>query len=94
MYISMKVNTAISLILLGLALMIIVLIPENHKFRIFSAVLSSVVVIVATLTLLEYILNLNLHIDEFFFKDVITDKTIFPGRMAFNTGICFILDGL
>ena len=90
--VTMKVNTALCFILLGGALWFSQ--PERRN-RIFSAavrVLCFFVITIAGLTIVEYIYNINLGIDELFLKD---DSgallTIYPGRMPIGNSICFFL---
>ncbi len=81
----MQYNTAFSFILLGLSLLLISASLPN-----LSITCSVIVGIISFFTLLEYILNINLGIDEFLFKHYITIPTPYPGRMATNTAFCFL----
>ena len=91
-YISMKANTAISFILLGGAL----LIARNGRFSLFKKIIVisaiSIVLFVSIISVFEYLFSWNSGIDELLFKDIPANGvTIYPGRPAFNTCICFIL---
>lgn len=79
-YISMKVNTALSFLFLGIAFLLMILTPDKPGIRIIPASLSMIVIIIALISLLEYILDRNVGIDEVLFRDIISDKTLFPGR--------------
>ncbi|TNE28836.1 MAG: PAS domain S-box protein [Alphaproteobacteria bacterium] len=48
----------------------------------------------SSLTMSQYILNINLGIDTLFVETDIMTKTSHPGRMAPNTALCFALAGL
>jgi PAS domain S-box-containing protein len=93
--ISIKFNTALCLILLGSALLLEELwLGKKYILMIISSI-SLIVIILSTLTLLEYFFRWDAGIDNLVFKDNAGDNlTIFPGRMAFGTCISFILLGL
>lgn len=91
---SMRANTAVCLILLA-CMLIIKEFSSKHKmagilFRIIILIISSFCII----TLFEYLFNWNSGIDELLFSDSkIEGYTLFPGRLSFNTAICFLLLG-
>jgi len=91
-WISMKVNTALCFLLLGVGLLFI----NNNKPKLFlSRWCAMIVIALAVLTLLEYILGTNFGIDELIFKDEPNAVgTIYPGRMANNTAFCFLFLGI
>ena len=91
-FITMKANTALSLILLSLS-GIFLLKEEFSNKKIFGIILSFVVVIFAVLTISQYLFKINLNIDEFFFWDTDGGKKWPPGRFAPITGISFIFLG-
>ncbi|MDX9907738.1 MAG: PAS domain-containing protein [Bacteroidales bacterium] len=91
-FVSMKPNTAVSFILLGISLIILNL-QTWAWTKALVRVLATFVLIISCLTMAEYILNVNLGIDELLFKDFTANTaTFFPGRIALNTcmGLLFI----
>ncbi|MBL0882550.1 MAG: PAS domain-containing sensor histidine kinase [Chitinophagaceae bacterium] len=91
-YATMKVNTAILFILSSLELYRTLL----RKWVILRGVLCFIITVVGFATLLEYELQLNFAIDEFFVKDFLFNATVdsFPGRMAKGTAFSFFLLGI
>lgn len=87
---TMKVNTAILFILSGFG--VLTILNQSHLARVVNAVLASAIVFVAFITLMQYILGMNIGIDNVFFTD--KHSAIYPGRMATSTAFCFILIGL
>jgi len=85
----MQYNTALGFILCGTGLTAL-------SFRRFTlaSVVGSLVVLIGSLTLVEYVFDINLFIDELFMKHDVTVKTSHPGRMAPNTAACFALMGV
>jgi|GEM_PF-4081781 len=85
-FVPMQFNTALLFILTSLACVF------QLKQRVDAAgVVASLVVCFAGVTLFQYIADINLGLDELFFKSTITGCTSHPGRMAPNTAVCFIL---
>lgn len=58
-----------------------------------SAICGLAVLSIAFLTLLEYMLGINIGLDQFFIEHYISTKTSHVGRMAPNTALCFLLTG-
>lgn len=91
-YISMKANTAICFVILGC---VILLLKKTNKSRftiIFARILLAIVASICLITFFEYLVQWNSGIDEVLFKDYSSNnRTLYPGRMAFNTCICFLL---
>lgn len=85
----MQFNTALSLALCGSGLLALV----GQCTRWASAV-GSLLVLIAGITLSQYITGVDIGIDELFVDHFITVNTTFPGRMAPNTALCFILFGI
>ena len=90
---SMKVNTALGLVCLGVALWV----GNRHEVRgarhvaLTSAVLAN---LIGTLTTLEYVTKRDFRIDELLVRDYArTVSTTSPGRMAVTTAISFALLG-
>lgn len=91
----MKANTAICFILAGLAQWLLqrqpdqVLEKSKHKWGLYFSVIFGAI---GFLTLIEYYFQVNLGIDQL----VLTDKVraipdLYPGRMAPNTALAFLL---
>ncbi len=86
-WVTMKANTAVCFALAGVALW-------------FSAVprlrgpAAALVVLIAALTLAQYIFGADVRIDQLLFKEVAPIQTSNPGRMAPATALNFILIGL
>ncbi len=92
--ISMKSNTALCFILIGVALFLLnqkrISTRTLHIVRICAVIIS----IIGLLTIIEYLFNINLGIDQLLFKEAVdTVLTINPGRMAVTTAINFLLIG-
>lgn len=92
--VTMKANTALCFVLLGLAVAILAK-STRPAWRRLARVLAGVVVAVAALSLIEYVFNVNLHIDQLLFaEDSSPIGTSNPGRMAVNTAVVFVALGL
>lgn len=85
----MQLNTALCFFFCGIGLLF-------HKYRRFplSEICAGVVITIATMTILEYVLDMNLGIDEFFMNSPIHTKVSHSGRMAPNTALSFLISGL
>jgi hypothetical protein len=95
--ITMKPNTAIGFLLLGISLVLVRLdvleFPQGWRFWIQQGC-ASVVALMGILTLLEFIFDWNLGIDQLFFGDALSLLgTSNPVRMAPQTALCFTLSG-
>lgn len=93
-FIAMKFNPALCFVLFGSAL----LFTQYKKHRLSTPlffILSILGTLIGTITLCQDLFHFNASIDQFF----ITDKTpvipnfMFPGRMAFNSSLSFMLLG-
>ncbi len=93
---TMKANTALCFILTGLSLFLLVPGPLESGWKKWtSTACASGVVLLSTLTLLQYLLGWDLHIDQALASDVpMSPATSHPGRMAPNTALCFLLCGV
>ncbi|MGE5659305.1 MAG: methyl-accepting chemotaxis protein [Actinomycetota bacterium] len=90
--VSMKANTAIGFILSGLCLWICGKRHRTSQFR--PLCLALLVILIGLLTLTQYSFNLNLGIDQLFFKEPANAiATAYPGRMAPNTALNFLFLG-
>ena len=88
-FVPMQYNTALGFILCGGGLLFSAFGQQR-----WAAVSGSVASIIGMLTLVEYLGDFNLGIDELFMEHDITIETSQPGRMAPNTAVCFVLVGL
>ena len=89
-FVSMKFNTAIAFVILGVSFVFFV----DKNFTI-TRIGGSLVSLIGLLTSIEYIFGIQLGIDEFIIKDVPSAVlTAVPGRMAIATAINFVLLGL
>lgn len=93
----MQYNTALGFLLSGIGLFKL---TTNHRWQpngvidIVGFMCGLSVMLIGGLSLLQYIINADLAIDQLFMDAYITVKTSHPGRMAPNTGLCFVLTGL
>ena len=82
-------NSALCFILIGVGILALI-----YKLKYIPQIISITVLILSSMVLAEHIFSLNLHIDELFFSHYDTQHNSFPGRMAPNTAVCFILSAL
>jgi hypothetical protein len=93
--VSMKANTAVSLLVLGAALFLLNERYCNTARQRTSLLLALTVAGLAGLTLLQYILSLDFGIDQLLFRDdTRATATSHPGRMAPVTAVCLLLTSL
>lgn len=85
-FVPMQFNTALCFFLSSLATLFF---SFNKKTASLTA--SILAFLLSSLTLLQYIVKSNFGIDELFFDHYITVKSFYPGRMAPNTALCFML---
>lgn len=92
--VTMKANTALTFVVTGLSLFAVLRLPDSLASRIavggaiFSLLLSAAVTS-------QYIHGRDLGIDLFlFYEPPATTGTAFAGRMAVNTGVCFVVVSL
>ena len=88
-FVPMQYNTALGFVLSGAALLLLIL--ERGRA---AVVVGALAALIGALTLVEYVAQVDLRIDEFFMVHDITTATSHPGRMAPNTAMCFLLVGL
>ena len=84
---SMKMNTAVCLLLCGVVALFHIDGAEKH-FNIIIP-LNLIALVLSALTLFEYMFNVNLRIDEFLVKESAADAM--PGRMAITSASCLVL---
>ncbi len=87
-FVPMQYNTALGFLIGGLGLLATVYVRPR-----LIAACGATIGAVGLLTLIEYILGIDLGIDEFLMEHYITVETSHPGRMAPNTALCFVLTG-
>ena len=88
-FVPMQYNTAIGFLLCGIGLGLIA-----WRLRKASLFVGIAIAAIGVSTLLQYILGLELGIDELLMEAYITVKSSNPGRMAPNTALCFTLFGI
>jgi PAS domain S-box-containing protein len=92
--ISMKANTAICFALAGCSLMLQASEPVPSPRLRLARIMAIVIVIAGGLTLAEYVLGLDLGLDELLFRESSKEPGIaFPGRMSLATSLNFVLIG-
>lgn len=96
--VAMKANTALSFILAGMSLWLLSTKRQSKSDsakRYISLVCTCTVILVGALTLSEYLFGWDLGIDQLLFPgEPIGVGTLAPGRMAWNTALCFLSVGL
>ena len=90
--ITMKPNTAIGFLFLGLALFLLTQSKKTRGSQLWCAASAALVSLVGLFTLAEYVFHANLGIDQLMFKDVV--QLPYPGRMAHITAFNFFIAGL
>ena len=88
-YAPMQYNAALNFVLCGTGLLAL-----TCGWPRIAATCGAVAAVIGLLTLSEYLLGINLEIDQLFVKAYITVQTSHPGRMAPNSAVCFMLAGL
>jgi signal transduction histidine kinase/ActR/RegA family two-component response regulator len=86
---SMKFNTAASFVLLGMSL-----VAGAYAWRRLALASALTVSLVAAATIVQYVLQIDLGIDNLIFRDRWTPVEHQPGRMAVNTSICLLALGI
>ncbi|MBZ0290590.1 MAG: PAS domain-containing sensor histidine kinase [Anaerolineae bacterium] len=92
--VEMKANAALGFVAAGAALYLMQPDGNNNRRVKASRALSLAVLLLGGLTLAEYLLGVNLGIDELLFDDTLTNPLAFPGRMATPTALNFFLIGM
>ena len=88
-FVAMVYNTALGFVLSGAGLL--ALLNGNRRLVVLCA---GIITAGGLLTLVQYLFDVNLGIDQFLIEHYIHVKTPDPGRMAPNTALCFTLAGL
>jgi len=90
---TMKANTALAFGLIGISLLLASSNHENLWVRIVSNACAALAILIAVLTLSEYVFGVDLGIDQLLFKDTSIPETLYPGRMAAVTALNLSLLG-
>jgi PAS domain S-box-containing protein len=90
-YVSMKANVAVAFILAGICLLLFHSPRQSFFNRSVFSLGASLITAAGIFTLLEYFSSWNFGVDEFLFNEPVgAVGTYYPGRMAFNTSLCFL----
>ena len=90
--ITMKPNTAIGFLCAGLSLLLLTSTSGSERSRMAAAVPAIIVIALGLCTLIEYLLHVNLGVDQLLYLDRF--QFPYPGRMAHITAVNFFLAGL
>ena len=88
--VTMKANTSILFVLLGVSLMLHVMRPH---WEVGARILAGFVVVIAAMTGIQDLLKNDLGIDQFLFQEQHSTHGS-PGRMAPTAALCFVLNGI
>ncbi len=88
-FVPMQFNTALGFLLSGLGLLVV----TRERHGVAGLVIGISVMSIGALSLVEYVLGVDLGIDQLLMQHYITVETSHPGRMAPNTALCFVLVG-
>lgn len=91
-YISMKANTAVAFACAGISVLLILHPPRSRSLRYVAAFFALIVFGIGCFTLGEYLLHIDLKIDELLFRDYVQNP--YPGRLAPITAVNFCSAGL
>lgn len=87
---TMKFNTALLFLFSGIGLLSVV--KKDRILNSLGTFLGWLIILIGFGSFLEYLLSVNLFIDNLFIQDPYS--TSFPGRMARTTGLCFASFGI
>ena len=90
---TMKANTAMGFVLAGATLTLPTVGRVAGIGQVASLACSLVVTLLGLLTLFEYALRIDLHIDQLLFVESAPAATAYPGRMALATALNFVMLG-
>ncbi|MBF0319425.1 MAG: PAS domain S-box protein [Nitrospirae bacterium] len=91
--IEMKANAALAFVLAGISLWFLQTKRISIRTQFISRLCALVVASIGLLTLVEYVFNFNIGIDQALFIDRPDASTSNPGRMAPHTAVNFVLVG-
>src|SRR5688572_15831197 len=90
---TMKVNTAVGLLLCGACLLVLDLRKRVALGKVWL-ILPGLLAFLGLAVLIQYVFNVDLGIDQWIYRDTyVGPGTSHPGRMAPNTAVNFILFG-
>lgn len=93
--VTMKANTALAFVLLGISLWLLQLEQVEQRARRIAHACATIAALIGLVTLVEYLFGLDLGVDQLLFRDFpIAAGTSFPGRMSLPTALNFLLLGL
>jgi PAS domain S-box-containing protein len=84
----MQFNTALGFLFCGTAILLV-----GQEKAMQAGFLGILIFLLGSSTLLEYVLRLNIGIDNLIIETPVFIHTEFQGRMAFNTALCFMIIG-
>jgi signal transduction histidine kinase len=95
-FVTMKANTAICFLLIGVTLWLSrEKYSNNYQAKVLFFICTTIIFLIGAATFYEYICKIDLHIDQLLFKEEVSAVlTSSPGRMAVNTSLCFIFIGM
>ena len=95
--VTIKPNSAIEFILVGLFIIYYIYQNPNQlksrQTKLFLLVILTIYLIIPILTMVEYIAEINLGIDQFLFTDT-SPLTLYPGRMSYYAVLLFLTSGI
>jgi len=87
-FVPMQYNTALGFLLCGLTLLFV----RYEQFK-YTKITSLLVALIGLATLFQYLSGISIGIDQLFMEHYITVLSSYPGRMAPNTAMCFLISG-
>lgn len=92
---TMQANTALGLLLGSIAVYLLRRKQQGNRLwrRRVGHFTAAIVFLIGLLTLSQYLLGINLGIDDLLVSASSNESTMYPGRMSPNSAICFILLG-
>lgn len=93
LFVAMAYNTALGFFLAGLG-MIASEISPSRPLLFVKLFTGTAILLLGILTLSEYLVGVNLGIDQLFMHSYLRSGVTAPGRMAFCTALCFALIGV
>ncbi len=90
---TMKANTALAFGLIGISLLLASSNQEHRRLKLISNACAAFAILIAVLTLSEYVFGIDLGIDQLLFKDTSNPGALHPGRMSVVTALNLSLLG-
>lgn len=92
---TIKSNVALSFVFIGLALWLLQTKRINQRNGRIARILAVIVTLIGFLTIIEYLFNINIGIDQMLFQEVPGAlRTASPNRMAFNAAFNLLVMGV